>query len=82
MSFFADGSIFARPPFKTRRSHLNDIICFSLAGFWLHFGTLKGPNRFLTFLVPRLRPKNIKINWGKSSKSIEKSPLPISCFSA
>ena len=35
---------------------------FSLAVFWLHFETLKGLNRFLAFLVPRLEPKNIKIN--------------------
>jgi len=34
MLFFADVSIFARPPFKTHRSHLNDInIFFSLAVF-------------------------------------------------
>jgi len=32
-------------------------IFFSLAVFWLHFGTLKGPNGFLAFLVPRLGPK-------------------------
>jgi len=62
MLFFADVSIFARPPFKTHRSYLNDINFFlSLAVFWLHFGTLKGPNGFLAFLVPRLGPKNIKI---------------------
>jgi len=60
MLFFADVSIFARPPFKTHRSHLNDINSFfSLAVFWLHFRTLKGPNRFLAFLVPRLGPKKI-----------------------
>ena len=42
MLFFADVSIFARPPFKTRRSHLNDInFFFSLAVFWLIFRTLK-----------------------------------------
>jgi len=41
MLFFADVSIFARPPFKTRRSHLNDIYFFSLAVFWSHSGTLK-----------------------------------------
>jgi len=53
--FFADVSIFARPPFKTRTSHLNDTKFFlSLAVFWLHFGTLKGPNGFSAFLVPRL----------------------------
>jgi len=28
MLFFADVSIFARPPFKTRRSHLNGINFF------------------------------------------------------
>ena len=54
MLFFADVSIFARPLFKTGRSHLNDKFFLSLAVFWLLFGTLKGPNRFLAFLVPRL----------------------------
>jgi len=38
------------------------LIFFSLAVFLLHFGTLEGPNRFLAFLVPGLRPKNIKTN--------------------
>jgi len=54
----------------------------SLAVFWLLFGTLKGPNEFLAFLVPRLGPKKLKINLGNPPKSIEKSPLPISCFLA
>jgi len=35
------------------------LIFFSLAVFWLHFRTLKGPNGFSAFLVPRLGPKNI-----------------------
>jgi len=52
MLFFADVSIFARPPFKTRRSHLNEIHFFSLAVFWLHSRILKGANWFLAFLVP------------------------------
>jgi len=43
---------------------------FSLADFWLLFGTLKGPNGFLAFLVPRLGPKKLEIR--KSFKSIEK----------
>jgi len=60
--FFADVSIFARPPFTTCRSYLNDIIFLILAVFWVHFGTLKGPNGFLAFLVPKLGSKNIKIN--------------------
>jgi len=64
MLFFADVSIFARPPFKTRKSHLNGINCFlNLAVFWLLFGTLKGLNGFLAFLVPRLGPKNLKLIW-------------------
>ena len=37
-------------------------IYFSLVVFWLHFGTLKGPNGFLAFLVPRLGPKNLTMN--------------------
>ena len=62
MLFFADVSIFVRPPFKTRRSHLNDTKFFlSLAVFWLLFRTLKGPNGFLAFPVPRLGPKNLKL---------------------
>jgi len=68
MLFFADVSIVARPPFKTRRCHLNDInFFFSSDAFWLHFG-MKGPNGFLAFLVPRLRPKNSNINWGNPQK--------------
>jgi len=52
--FFAEISIFARLPFKDP--------FLSLAVFWLLFETLKGPNGFLAFLVPRLGPKNIEIN--------------------
>jgi len=37
------------------------LISFSLAVFWLHFGTLKGPNGFLAFLVLRLGPKTLKL---------------------
>jgi len=39
MLFFADVSIFARPPFKTRGSHLNDINFF---GGLLIFGYYSG----------------------------------------
>jgi len=41
---------------------------FSLAVFWLLFATLKGPNGFLAFLVPRLGPNNLKINLGNPQK--------------
>jgi len=81
MLFFSDVSIFARPLFKTRRSHSHDINLFlSLAVFWLHFGTLKGPNGFLAFLVPRLGPKNIKINWRNPPKVLRKAPYQLAVF--
>ena len=64
MLFFADISIFARPPFETHRSHLNDTKFFlSLVVFWLLFGTFRGSNGFLAFLVPRSGPKNLKLIW-------------------
>jgi len=53
------------------------IFFLSLAVFWLHFGTLKGPNGFLAFLVPRLRPKNIEINWGNLPKVMRKAPYQL-----
>jgi len=80
MLFFADVSIFARPPFKTCRSHLNDKFFLSLAVFWLHFGTLKGPNGFLAFLDPKLRPKYITINWGNPPKVLRKAPCQLAVF--
>jgi len=81
MLFFADVRILARPTFKTRRSHLNEINIFlSLAVFWLLFGTLKGPNEFLPFLVPRLGPKKLKINFGNPPKVLRKSPYQLAVF--
>ena len=81
MLFFADVGIFARPTFKTRRSHLNYINFFlSVAVFWLHFGTLKGPNGFLAFLVPRLEPKKHKIHLGNPPKVLSKAPYELAVF--
>jgi len=48
-------------------------IFFSLAVFWLLFWTLKGPNGFLAFLVPRLGPKKLKINLGNPPKVLRKT---------
>jgi len=79
--FFADVSIFPRPPFKTRRSLLNDVkFFFSLAVFWLLFGTLKCPNGFLAFLVPRLGPKKLKINLGNPPRVLRKAPYQLALF--
>jgi len=52
----------------------------SLAVFWLLFGTLKGPNEFLAFLVPILGPKNLKINLGNYSKVLRKAPYQLAVF--
>jgi len=81
MLFFADVSIFARPHFKTGRSHLNDIQFFlRLTVFWLLFGTLKGRKGFLAFLVPRLGPKNLKINLENPPKVLRKAPCQLAVF--
>jgi len=79
--FFADVSIFARPPFKTCSRHLNDIqFFFNLVVFWLLFGVLKGPNGFLALLVPRLGPKKLKINLGNPQKLLRKTPYQLALF--
>jgi len=52
----------------------------SLAVFWLLFGTLKGPNGFLAFLVPRLGPKKRKINLGNPPKVLRKTPSQLAVF--
>jgi len=81
MLLFGDISLFARPRFKTHGNHLNDInFFFSLAVFWLHFGTLKGPNGLLAFLVPQLGPKNIKINLGNPPKVLRTAPHQLAVF--
>jgi len=80
MLFVAYISIFARPPFRTGKNHLNDIYFFSLAVVWLHFGTLKGRHGFLAFLVPRLGPKNIEIKLGNPPKVLRKAPYKFHVF--
>jgi len=52
----------------------------SLAVFWFLLGTLKGPNGFLAFLVTRLGPKNIEINWGNPQKELRKAPYQLAVF--
>jgi len=56
------------------------LIFFSLAVFWLHFGTFQGSE--WVFSVPGSKIKTKKNKLGKSPKSIEKSPFPFSCFLA
>jgi len=48
--------------------------------FWLLFGTLKGPNGFLAFLVPRLGPKKLKMNLGNPPKVLRKVPYQLAVF--
>jgi len=50
MLSFVDVSIFARPPFKTRRSHLNDINFFEFSCFMVTFWDFEGPES--VFSVP------------------------------
>jgi len=52
----------------------------SLAVVWLLFGTLKGPNGFLAFLVPKLEPKKLKINLGNPQKVLRKAPYQLAVF--
>jgi len=51
-----------------------------LAVFWSLFGTLKGPNVFLAFLVPRLGPKKRKINLGNPPKVLRKALYQLAVF--
>jgi len=71
---------FAMPSLRPAEAIQMTYIFFSLAVFWLHFGTLKGPNGFLAFLVPRLRPKTLKINWGNPQKVLRKTPYQLAVF--
>jgi len=80
MLLFADVSIFTQLPFKTHRSHLNDNIFFEFSCFLVTFGTLKGPNGFLAFLVPRLGPKKLKIHLGNPPKVLRKAPYQLAAF--
>jgi len=48
---------------------------FELSCFWLLFGTLKGPNGILAFLVPRLGPKKLKINFWEIPQKYWEKPL-------
>jgi len=41
---------------------------------------LKGPNGFLAFLVPRLRPKKLEINFGNPPKVLRKAPYQLAVF--
>ena len=50
MLFFADVSIFDRPPYKTRRSHWNDINIFWVELFYVSFRNFEGFER--VFSVP------------------------------
>jgi len=77
MLFFVVVSIFARPPFKTGRSHLNDV---EFSCFLFTIRDLEGSERVLAFLVPRLGPKNHKINLGNPPKVLRKAPYQLAVF--
>ena len=63
MLFFADVSIFARPPFKTRKSHLNDIdfiLSFAVFGYIRNF---EGSERVFSVPGSKTKAKNLKLIW-------------------
>jgi len=80
MLFFDDVSIFARPPFKTRRSHLNDIKFFFSLAFLVTIRDFEGSERVLAFLVSRLGPKYLKIILGNPPKVLRKAPYQLAVF--
>ena len=74
MLFFADVSIFARPPLKTCRSHLKDKLFFEFSCFLVTIQDFEGSEQVFSVLVPRLGPKKLKINLGIPQKCWEKPP--------
>ena len=62
MLFFADVIIFARPPFETRRNHLNDIFFLVLAVFLVTFRDFEGSEWVFSVPGSKIRAKKIKIN--------------------
>ena len=57
MLFFADVIIFARPPFKTRRSHLNDINFFWVQLFFGYFRDFEGSKWVFSLPGSKIRAK-------------------------
>jgi len=57
MSFFADVSIFAQPPFKTRRSHLNDIHFFEFSCVLVTFREFEGSEWVFSIPGSKIRAK-------------------------
>jgi len=57
MLFFADISIFARPRFRTRRSHLNDTIFFYFSCFLVTIRDYEGSERVFNVRGSKVRAK-------------------------
>jgi len=57
MLFLLTSAFLALLPLRPARAIQWQNFFINLAVFWLHFGTLKGSNGFLAFVVPRLGPK-------------------------
>jgi len=57
MLFFADVSIFALPPFKTRRSHLNGINFFEFSCFLVTIRYFEGSERVFSVPGSKIRAK-------------------------
>jgi len=57
MLFFADVSIFARPPFETRRSHSNGINFFEFSCFLVTFRDFEGSDWVFSVPGSKIRTK-------------------------
>jgi len=58
MVFFADVSIFAQPPFKTRRRHLDDIkVFFEFNCFLVTIRDFEGPEQVFSVPGSKIRAK-------------------------
>jgi len=55
--FFADVRIFARPPYETRRSHLNNIIFFEFSCFLATFQDFEGSEWIFSVPGSKIRAK-------------------------
>jgi len=80
MLFFADVSIFARPPFKTCRSHLNDTIFFQFSCFLVTIRDFEGSKRVFSVPGSKNRAKILKINLGNPPKVLRKAPYQLAVF--
>jgi len=78
--FFYDISIFARPPFKTRRSHLNNIKFYLSLAVLVTIRDFEGSGWVFSVPGSKIRAKKLKINLGNPPKVLRKAPYQLAVF--